>query len=509
MNSFNLVDEKWIPCQLLNGSFGLFSLSEVLIRAHEIQTIVPKYPMEKISLSRLLLAILHRNFGPRSKKDWKSLWQDKRWDIDSLMDYFHKWHDRFDLFDEFHPFYQTINIDGEIRPINGYTFHLAEYHLASGNNATLFDHHTETDEIVFNYADAARLLVNAQSFAFGFRTYKDGPSARGVNFLLLGDNLFQTLLLNMVRYDHENPFFILKEDFPAWERENPFIPERTKPEGYLDYLTWQSRKILLHPENEKATIRRIQVDNGLKLDVAGDPYLKNPMMQYSKIEKPAHGSSPFRPLKFQEGRAIWRDSTSIIEINSSELDPPKALSWINECNLDQNTIRMNSIGIASDQGKVNFYLEELFTFPAIYLEQELLIAQLKTCLEQAEQVRKKLWGAINSMSEILLSAHADHENGRRPTSNDKQSLADHINAENQYWVQLELPFYQLLNDLPEVGDEAIDQWQQNLQLSVWKAFAYARSIVGNSSVALKASAIGERILSISLKNIFYEQEKEV
>jgi hypothetical protein len=110
------------------------------------------------------------------------------------------------------------------------------------------------------------------------------------------------------------------------------------------------------------------------------------------------------------------------------------------------------------------------------------------------------------MAEILLSPDADRVEGRKPDRNDKQKIMDHIFAEDQYWAQLEVPFYQLLNDLPEKEGEAIDQWHQDLRRSVWSAFDYAGGFLGNSPGALKARALGGRVLGGGLKNLFSEQE---
>lgn len=505
-NPFNLIDEKWVPCQRLDGSTGKYGLIDLLTKAHEIKMLVYDLPMEKVALIRVLLAILHRNFGPASQADWQQLWKENIFNGKKLKAYFNEWHHRFNLFDEKYPFYQTTEINTEIRLIIACSFHLAVFHLSSGNNATLFDHHTEEDEIILSPAGAARLLINAQSFAFGFLSYRDGPSARGINFLVRGKNLFETLMMNMIIYNKEKPFHLLGDDLPAWERDNAFTPDRSKPNGYLDYLTWQCRKVLLHVEDNGTFVNRIQVDNGLKLDVNGEPYTKNPMMQYSKVENPEGGSAPFRPLKFQEGKALWRDSTAILEINSSDTEAPAVVRWISECRLNQSMVRMNSIGISSGPaiGKVNFYLEDLFAFPKKYLGNDTLVSKLKTSLEQAEEVRNKLWGAVNRMAEIMLSPNADHDEGRKADRKDKQQLIDHIFAEGQYWSQLETPFYKLLNDLSEKDYQAMDEWQHVVRASVWHAFEFARDFIGDSPNALKAGALGGRMLGSGLNKVFEE-----
>lgn len=500
--SFNLLDEGWIPCLFPDGKIIELGLRDTLSRAHEVKAISPAIPLERVALFRLLLAILHRNFGPADPASWRALWDKGNLDMDVLDAYFEKWRPRFFLFDDRYPFFQTAEIESEARPLIEVSFHLGQFHLASGNNATLFDHHTVSDEILLSPARAARLVVYAQSFAFGFRNFKDGPSARGINFLLLGENLFQSLMLNLVRYDREHPIQIINHDSPSWELEDSFSPARLKPDGYLDYLTWQSRKIRLCWDRDHESVRLLQVDNGLCLDVAPEPFTRNPMMQYSKNENPAAGAPPFRPLKFQEGRAVWRDSASIMELNMAELFPPESIRWIAEIGLGLENVRVNSIGISSDQGKVNFYQEELFTFPAVYLESEELVADLKTCLAHAQEVWGKLWGALSKMAEIALSPDADLQEGGKPDRADRQNLLDHIFAEYHFWSRLEALFYQLLNDLPEKGDAAVLVWQKELGSAAWHAFDMAAGFLGASPSSLKACAMGGRVLGGGLKKLF-------
>ena len=113
--SFNLVDEKWIPCIWKNdGKQDELSLLETLTRAHEIHEVFDPSPLVTASLHRFLLAILHRNFGPASADEWTAIWQAGRFDEKVLRDYFHKWHGRFDLSDKEHPFYQFADLDKEL-----------------------------------------------------------------------------------------------------------------------------------------------------------------------------------------------------------------------------------------------------------------------------------------------------------------------------------------------------------------------------------------------------------
>ena len=69
--SFNLIDGEWIPCIMLDGTTREFGLLETLARAHEVEEVFDPSPLITASLHRLLLAILHRNFGPASIQEWR------------------------------------------------------------------------------------------------------------------------------------------------------------------------------------------------------------------------------------------------------------------------------------------------------------------------------------------------------------------------------------------------------------------------------------------------------
>jgi len=95
MPEFNLVDQPWIPCLLRDGGKPQErSLRDTLTGAHEIRELSDASPLVTVSLHRLLLAILHRNFGPASFSEWKELWQHGQWDSDKLNQYFDEWKHR-------------------------------------------------------------------------------------------------------------------------------------------------------------------------------------------------------------------------------------------------------------------------------------------------------------------------------------------------------------------------------------------------------------------------------
>ena len=66
-NKFNLVDEPWIP---VTGK-GLASLSDIF--SNENITSLGGNPIQKIALTKFLLAIVQSAYTPVDEKDWEIL----------------------------------------------------------------------------------------------------------------------------------------------------------------------------------------------------------------------------------------------------------------------------------------------------------------------------------------------------------------------------------------------------------------------------------------------------
>jgi len=118
---------------MADGRATELSLADTVLRAHEIRELFDESPLVTVALHRLLLAILHRNFGPANTGEWFWLWRRGRWDEEKLGDYFTRWHERFELLHPKRPFYQVPEIaDAGRQPVS-----ILFQELATGNNTTL------------------------------------------------------------------------------------------------------------------------------------------------------------------------------------------------------------------------------------------------------------------------------------------------------------------------------------------------------------------------------------
>jgi CRISPR system Cascade subunit CasA len=318
MNKFNLAENSWIPCLMreTNETKDL-SLFEVLSKAQDIKEIVDNSPLIVVALHRLLLAILHRNFGPENYDEWKNLWKQECWNAETLRAYFAKNKDRFNLFDEERPFYQYPNVtkkdgnEADILPIE-----TLMQEKATGNNATLFDHSFEAGSKSVLPAVAARYLVARHSFSFAGGVsfpfnFSNGLLVSGFSVLATGKNLFETLALNLVIYDRRNkPFSTKSNDAPFWERSELIqASERDRTgisaNGYLDYLTWQSRRIRLVFDEETQTIKGCQLQQNFKL--SEEPKIFDPFKVY------VAGENGFYPMGLREDKSLWRNSHTLLQ----------------------------------------------------------------------------------------------------------------------------------------------------------------------------------------------------
>jgi CRISPR system Cascade subunit CasA len=349
-------------------------------------------------------------------------------------------------------------------------------HLAFGNKATLFDHHTDGEGIALTPAEAARAVVAAQSFGLAGlsglpQKFTDGTCARGILFFVQGETLFETLMLNMLRYPTEEDIMPHHpEDRSVWEMDDPFAPGRSLPLGYLDYLTWQNRRILLIPRQGPTgiVVREMTMAPGLRLDSA---VLSRDPMKHYRVDK----KRGLLVQRFREDRALWRDSAALFSMKSDDYRPPRTFQWLAElvevgCLDVAQTRGYMALGMANNQARVDFYRSEHLPLPLRYLKDDGLVGRLQDALKMAEDTRNQLWGAARKLATFLLNPQADAEGGRNPAPDDLDRLTDQWAIERDYWSRLEIPFRRLLEALPDDVEGTLTRWRDTLQRTAWVAF---------------------------------------
>lgn len=501
--SFNLIDQPWIPCADLNGRMEVLSLRETLARAHQLRGVQGDSPLETASLYRLLLAVIHSVLrGPKTKDNWAALWQAKHLDMNRFDDYFKEWHSRFDLFDKERPFYQFKGDDMVEKSAL-----LLPHGMSTANE--LFEHKMVVETKPTDFPTAARMLLVGQYFGLGGLVYPGKPNLtrspllNGVSFLVEGDSLFETLLLNCLQYDKDTPLPMIGTDEPTWEMEKPFKP-RKEPNGYLDYLTWQNRKVLLVP-GETNQVKAMQIMRGLDLGKE----LEDPFKLYLKKDK------GWRFLPFTEERSLWRDSHTLIKRRDpNNIHPPKTVEWLallleeTDCLKPSQIYRYMALGagVHFKDAKIFFYRQESMPFPLTYLKDEDLVSKLNDAMSRTEQVKSALNKAVFSLSKNFISPIAEEKNGRQPDMNDVNKLMRHWGVEAHYWSKLEVPFNLLIVDLPANPESALDRWYETLKQAARDALTSGERMAGESPNALKAAVKARGVLESQLKKLFEENQ---
>lgn len=274
----------------MSGRQTTLSLPEVLARAHEVREVADPSPLVTVALHRLLLALLHRVFGPSDEPAWERLAQAGRFDAAALERYLAGVEPGFDLFDPQRPFYQAPGLPGHLAaPVR----RLAP-EQATGRQPSVWDHHQDHDSGAVSLARAACWLLAHHAFCLSgclcdgkrLTGVPAGPLTHAAVFMPTGESLHETLLINLVACDPaaHAPLPVVGEDLPAWERPSPLSPG-APPSGYLDYLTWQTRRIQLLP-SAAGGVSEVIVMPGRSFNLrslAGDPLLvANPTFKRGK-----------------------------------------------------------------------------------------------------------------------------------------------------------------------------------------------------------------------------------
>jgi CRISPR system Cascade subunit CasA len=483
--SFDLRTSPWVPCVDLEGRPVELGLRDALVRAHEMRELFGDAPPVTAAMYRLLLAILHRVFGPADEEEWAALWDARQWDAGRVEAYLAEWGHRFDLFDQERPFFQAPDERVRIKSVASLI-----HDVASGNNATLFDHHTDERGPVLRPAEAARMVVTAQSFGLGGlsglqQKFTDGACASGIVFLVQGHNLFETLCLNMIAYPtQESVMLHAPQDRPVWEMDDPYAPAREQPLGYLDYLTWQNRRVLFFPEEDdgRVVVREMTMGPALRMDNE----VLDPMIHYRK-----HRTRGWAPLSFDEERALWRDSAALLALHSDDERVPRTFRWLADLVLDgeldrAQTRRYLALGMSKKQAKVNFCRSERMPLPLAYLHERALVESLGTALAMAEQVSRCLWGATHTLAQFVVIPEFDQPGARKPRPEDVDPLIQGWAVERRFWSRLELPFRDVVEGLPQDRVGTLETWRDTLRRTAWDAFEQVAEEVSHDTRRLKA-----------------------
>jgi CRISPR system Cascade subunit CasA len=451
-------------------------IRDMLFKAHELCEICHDSPLVTVATHRMLLALLYRAFmGPTDLTGWKAIWAKGNFTgSQQIEDYLSKWYDRFWLFDDKHPFFQMA----ELRTKASISVNRLATETASGNNATLFDHNDDDAKPVWNYGETTRRLLASQAFALGFGKSgraiiggveedlpysTDAIALRGMNVWLQGENIFQTLMANLIpREDSSVPSWELADGNQFRDRLNGRDRNSVSSHGTVDRFTWQSRLIRLQPIG--GVVSRMFFTQGRSADkTPGDP-----MKVYRSSKEEGVSAIPL-----SSGRAAWRDAHTLLSIPvpGSNEHRPECFNLAARVGPGIGTIRAHVVGIASAPNKAGKFLlwrHERMPVPAALLSDVSLIERLGSLIQEAEWAATELYTRIKRVSRFYrVSAE------REPNKNewdDINKLVKDLDPRPAYWARLEQHFFHLLENLPSDWDKETEQWKADDQQAATKTW---------------------------------------
>jgi CRISPR system Cascade subunit CasA len=519
--SFNLVDQPWIPCLPTDGKVVEFSLRDLFEKAHELIDLAADSPMENAALYRFLLAILHRNLGPANSREWQKLWEADTFPVDVLNGYFAEWYDRFDLFSLIHPFYQSLD-DIQLRSS------LVDFRHGTGFTPNIHFNHEATGDLLPQYtpAKAARVLLATQNFGFGGGYHGEhsyAPCASGIIFLVAGDNVKETLLLNLTNYPTKDDIF---EDLPAWEMGDAYELDRTEPSGKLDYLTWQNRRIFLATETMSS-------GDVLVTDWSTRPGLKLNKDQSNFMSHYLPGTKGYYSLSFEEDKLLWRNSYSLLTLEdvTGHL-PPKTIQWIRYLVAEgrlplHRSLKCRALGLQRSNANAEFARQDQFPLPLSLLINEKKLSMLRDAIDRVERTSSVLDSALALTSMHLHLGKPENYNWKKKrithsgaeedlskiktTEAQVSNWVAYTGSERHFWAALDVPFLNFMEQLGAANEVDLTDvsiwWQHQIRVSTENAFHQVLQYTNQTARAFKAYAHGNNRLQGYLNKNFPIKEK--
>lgn len=477
---FNLIDEPWIRVMENDCEIKEVSLMDAIVNAHRYKALGGEIPTQDIAVMRVILAVLHTVFsrydenGEQSElnKDeyeaesrWKALWEKGCFPENAVREYLEEWHERFWLFHPQRPFFQvteqeinkiiTTQKDMKVSKLNG---EVSE----SNNKVNFFSSFAGNEKETLSYSQAARWLIFLNSFDdTSFKPQGENlPSAKigwlgqlGIIYIL-GNNLFETLMLNMAVI---NDGKVEAEQFPIWENESIRVSEREEvafPANLAELYTIQSRRIYLLRDSSGYV-------NGYR-NVAGDilswedNIFEEPMTIWGTSKK-----IPQFPKKHDIFKQMWREF-SVIYKKADGVQQAGVISWYKNYVLSllkSSDILKTAILSAEYDGSSSHKLVN-FGSDSLAMHSEILSELGEGWIDNIETEIKKCDDAAYAISlfaaELYLAS-----GGKKEDKTYKQIQQD---AKTKLYYNFDMPFRNWLYSIDPGKDDKqdkISEWHKS------------------------------------------------
>jgi CRISPR type I-E-associated protein CasA/Cse1 len=450
--SYNLLSKPWIPVIWHNDAAEprepKVGIREALNRSHEIRCISHTSPFIEFGLYRLLITIVLDAYTFAGKRPTtgkvRALLSEGRLDLQVFIEYFGKYGEGFDLWSSRLPFLQRSveNDDGkkpDQKPI--ITLFAA---IPSGTNVTHW-HHFGEDEAALTEDIAAQFLTTVSPFNFKVkpgeaRTLAGDPPLYA---LVLGRNLFDTIILNLPGRSGRITAKQEKDNGPAW-RTRLDLNRLPKTPTITQGFTWPVRIIRLEIDGVvvakavnqaayKKPTAKAKAKTGILYDAKYAWRDPNAGIE-TTAENIAH-------IKARPGVPVWRDVIPLFLVasegealrNDKRRSRPEVISNALRV-LDTPQFRVAVYGMRKKGGgsgdvKVEEWFRSILTIPTEVARDSRISAQAIDAFKTTQRVADALQTALRML---------------RPSSEAKKTTrkATHwteVNCVSHFWQRLELP----------------------------------------------------------------------
>lgn len=359
VSRYNLLHEPWIKVVDKNNQQEKVSMIDVFENAYKYKRISGETSPQDFAILRLLLAVLHTTFSrykvdgsepkdnPKAmQKTWQQLWKLGKFPK-VVSEYLTSQEDKFFIYDDKYPFMQVTKKDLDnsgVDKVGTISGKLINRLLSESNNKVdLFAPTTEKDKNRLTNDQLARWLVAMQGYTGtsdkakfpGMKEQKISASRGWLlsigGVFLQGENLFQTLLLNLKLDDY-------KEQHPIWEKsleQKTNFGEISNPKDLADIYTNCSRLIYINPEAD-FNKQNVEIE-AVQLPAISDEAQYIEPMTLWQVPKSGKHKGENIPKLHQPGRALWRSFSSLglIKEDDEPQDDTGIISWYNSDTVDE------------------------------------------------------------------------------------------------------------------------------------------------------------------------------
>ncbi len=516
MSEFNLIDEPWISVVTdYKGTTKLVGLREFFQDCQNYKDLAGEMPTQNFAVMRFLLAILHTVFSRYDAdgnpyemvnlnekmqqvenvdeeyeeeyedalmETWESLWKAGKFP-NIVIDYLESWHDRFYLFDDDYPFYQVTKdeIDqtkiSKANPSEILGKNINRLVSESGNKIALFSpkYSSDDNKEILDYDEVVRWLISFQSYAslsdkvrFSNKSYK---ASKGWLFDLGGvflssDNLYKTMVLNLVLVNTSNTDYNTTIQKPVWEYKPSEVVKKYMSDKPIDNIaelyTAYSRAIYISDFDPKKPFKMGIV----KLpEVLHKNNFLEPMTLW-RYNKDGPNKGEFTPRKHQLNKSLWRSFGLITETEDANEGnentakrKPGIIDWLNDIDdyIGDELVKINAISM-EDDGNAMSWVPTNEIVDSLYIEANLLndfddeglIFRINKVVDKTKYIVDKIfWSFVNDSKKI-----------RNIESNEYVSRY----TESLYY-ELDKPFRDWLTsiDHEDSMDKKTDAWYKELK----------------------------------------------